>query len=170
MAESQDAEVDPGVFEQLRLDRPHAARVYDYFLGGKDNFAVDRQAAEHLLKAFPGCRVTAQSNRMWMHRAARYAAEQGITQFLDVGTGIPTSPNLHEIVQKIVPEAHVGIVRGVALGGGIADGQGARRANFSGACQQPPQRRRKSLTRPLLRLRRHRHFRRRTRRSFRRRC
>ncbi|GAA1590377.1 MULTISPECIES: SAM-dependent methyltransferase [Kribbella] len=107
MAESQDAEVDPGVFEQLRLDRPHAARVYDYFLGGKDNFAIDRQAAEHLLKAFPGCRVTAQSNRMWMHRAARYAAEQGITQFLDVGTGIPTSPNLHEIVQKVVPEAHV---------------------------------------------------------------
>ncbi|MFD7153232.1 SAM-dependent methyltransferase [Kribbella sp. NPDC059898] len=105
MAESQD--VDPGVYEQLRLDRPHAARVYDYFLGGKDNFAIDRQAAEHLLKAFPGCRVTAQSNRMWMHRAARYAAGQGITQFLDVGTGIPTSPNLHEIVQKIVPEAHV---------------------------------------------------------------
>ncbi|MGZ0149894.1 SAM-dependent methyltransferase [Kribbella sp. WER1] len=107
MAESHDADVDPGVYEQLRLDRPHAARVYDYFLGGKDNFAIDRQAAEHLLKAFPGCRVTAQSNRMWMHRAARYAADQGITQFLDVGTGIPTSPNLHEIVQKVVPEAHV---------------------------------------------------------------
>jgi hypothetical protein len=107
MAESQDAGVDPGMYELLRLDRPHAARVYDYFLGGKDNFAIDRQAAENLLKAFPGCRVTAESNRMWMHRAARYAAEQGISQFLDVGTGIPTSPNLHEIAQSVIPEAHV---------------------------------------------------------------
>jgi len=107
MAESQDAGVDAGLYEQLKLDRPHPARVYDYFLGGKDNFAVDRQAAEHLLDAFPGFRTAARSNRMWMHRAARYAAEQGITQFLDIGTGIPTSPNLHEVVQSVVPEAHV---------------------------------------------------------------
>jgi len=107
MAESQDAEVDARMREQLKLDRPHGARVYDYFLGGKDNFAMDRQAAEHLLQAFPGFRTAALSNRMWMHRAARYAAEQGITQFLDIGTGIPTSPNLHEVVQEIVPEAHV---------------------------------------------------------------
>jgi hypothetical protein len=107
MTESQDAEVDAATYQRLRLDRPHAARVYDYFLGGKDNFAIDRQAAEHLLQAFPGCRVTAQSNRMWMHRAARYAAAQGIKQFLDVGTGIPTSPNLHEIVQEVVPSANV---------------------------------------------------------------
>jgi hypothetical protein len=107
MAESQDAEVDAGTYEQLKLDRPHGARVYDYFLGGKDNFAIDRQAGEHLLQAFPGFRTAARSNRMWMHRAARYAAEQGITQFLDIGTGIPTSPNLHEVVQDVVPEAHV---------------------------------------------------------------
>jgi hypothetical protein len=107
MAESQDADVDPRMYEQLKLDRPHGARVYDYFLGGKDNFAIDRQAAEHLLQAFPGFRTAALSNRMWMHRAAKYAAEQGITQFLDVGTGIPTSPNLHEVVQKITPAAHV---------------------------------------------------------------
>jgi hypothetical protein len=105
MAESQD--VDQGMYEQLNLDRPHPARVYDYFLNGKDNFAVDRQAAEHLLKAFPGFRTAARSNRMWMHRAARYAAEQGITQFLDIGTGIPTEPNLHEVVQEVVPSAHV---------------------------------------------------------------
>jgi SAM-dependent methyltransferase len=107
MAESQDAEVDARMYEQLKLDRPHPARVYDYFLGGKDNFAVDRQAAEHLLQAFPGFRTAAQSNRMWMHRAARYAAEQGISQFLDIGTGIPTSPNLHEVVQDVIPSAHV---------------------------------------------------------------
>ncbi|MFF0267151.1 SAM-dependent methyltransferase [Kribbella sp. NPDC004536] len=105
MAESQDA--DQGMYEKLNLDRPHPARVYDYFLGGKDNFEVDRQAAEHLLKAFPGFRTAALSNRMWMHRAAKYAADQGITQFLDIGTGIPTEPNLHEVVQKIIPAAHV---------------------------------------------------------------
>ena len=105
MAESQD--VEPGMYDQLNLDRPHPARVYDYFLGGKDNFAADRQAAEHLLQAFPGFRTAAQSNRMWMHRAARYAAEQGITQFLDIGTSIPTEPNLHEVVQEIIPSAHV---------------------------------------------------------------
>jgi SAM-dependent methyltransferase len=107
MAESHDTEADAGMYDQLKLDRPHPARVYDYFLGGKDNFAIDRQAAEHLLEAFPGFRTAARSNRMWMHRAARYAAEQGITQFLDIGTGIPTSPNLHEVVQAIIPSAHV---------------------------------------------------------------
>ncbi|TWD80812.1 S-adenosyl methyltransferase [Kribbella amoyensis] len=103
MSDSTDTNID----ERLMLDRPHGARVYDYFLGGKTNFAMDRQAAEHLLEAFPGFRTAALSNRMWMHRAAKFAAERGITQFLDVGTGIPTSPNLHEVVQEITPEARV---------------------------------------------------------------
>ncbi len=98
---------DTGTADRLNLNVPHSARVYDYFLGGKTNFAVDRQAGDHLLEAFPGFRTAAQSNRMWMHRAARYVADRGITQFLDIGTGIPTSPNLHEVVQEIVPEAHV---------------------------------------------------------------
>ena len=75
MAEGEDATMT----ERLNMDRPHPARVYDYFLHGKDNFAVDRQAAEHLLEAFPGFRTAALSNRMWMHRAARYAAEQGMS-------------------------------------------------------------------------------------------
>jgi S-adenosyl methyltransferase len=92
---------------KLDLSVPHSARVYDYFLGGKSNFAIDREAGDHLLQAFPGFRTAAQSNRMWMHRAARYVAERGITQFLDIGTGIPTSPNLHEVVQQIVPDARV---------------------------------------------------------------
>jgi SAM-dependent methyltransferase len=100
-------ETTSGSADRLNLQVPHSARVYDYFLGGKTNFAVDRQAGDHLLEAFPGFRTAAQSNRMWMHRAARYVAERGITQFLDIGTGIPTSPNLHEVVQEIVPEAHV---------------------------------------------------------------
>ncbi len=98
---------DTGAADRLNLNVPHSARVYDYFLGGKTNFAVDREAGDHLLEAFPGFRTAAQSNRMWMHRAARYVADRGITQFLDIGTGIPTSPNLHEVVQEIVPEAHV---------------------------------------------------------------
>ncbi|MEV6285228.1 SAM-dependent methyltransferase [Kribbella sp. NPDC051770] len=93
--------------DRIDLSVPHSARVYDYFLGGKSNFAIDRTAGDHLLEAFPGFRTAAQSNRMWMHRAAKYVAERGITQFLDVGTGIPTSPNLHEVVQAIVPQAHV---------------------------------------------------------------
>ncbi|NUR25864.1 MAG: SAM-dependent methyltransferase [Kribbellaceae bacterium] len=105
MADRPDS--DPGLYEQLKLDRPHGARVYNYFLGGKDNFEIDRQAAEHLLKAFPGFRSSALSNRMWMHRAARYAAEQGVAQYLDIGTGIPAEPNLHEVVQEIIPSAHV---------------------------------------------------------------
>lgn len=103
MSDSTDTSLDG----RLGLDRPHGARVYDYFLGGKTNFAMDRQTAEHLLEVFPGFRTAAQSNRMWMHRAARYAAERGITQFLDIGTGIPTSPNLHEVVQEITPDAKV---------------------------------------------------------------
>ncbi|TCN39366.1 S-adenosyl methyltransferase [Kribbella orskensis] len=98
---------DAATRQRLQQDRPHGARVYDYFLGGKDNLAIDRQAAEHLLEAFPGFRTAALSNRMWMHRAARYAAEQGITQFLDIGTGIPTSPNLHEVVQEVAPQARI---------------------------------------------------------------
>jgi SAM-dependent methyltransferase len=106
MTDQSDAAASDNA-DRLNLNVPHSARVYDYFLGGKTNFAVDREAGDHLLEAFPGFRTAAQSNRMWMHRAARYVAERGITQFLDIGTGIPTSPNLHEVVQEVVPEARV---------------------------------------------------------------
>ncbi len=86
----------------------HAARVYDYLLGGKDNYPPDREAAEQLLKVMPFAPVTVRQNRLFMQRAARYlAAEEGITQFLDVGTGIPISPNLHEIAQQVHPDAGV---------------------------------------------------------------
>ncbi|GAA0587091.1 SAM-dependent methyltransferase [Kribbella sandramycini] len=106
MSEQND-EAATSIADRLNLGVPHSARVYDYFLGGKTNFAPDRAVAEKLLEAFPGFRTAAQSNRMWMHRAARYVAEQGVTQFLDIGTGIPTSPNLHEVVQQVLPAAHV---------------------------------------------------------------
>lgn len=91
----------------LGLDRHHSARIYDYFLGGRTNFPPDREVAEKLLAAFPGFRHAAHANRAFMHRAARFVADHGVHQFLDIGTGIPTSPNLHEVVQAQVPAARV---------------------------------------------------------------
>ncbi|URM95567.1 SAM-dependent methyltransferase [Actinomadura madurae] len=90
---------------------PSSARVYDYLLGGKDNFAADRVAADRIAESFPAIRVGAQENRRFLLRGVRYlAAEAGIRQFLDVGTGIPTSPNVHEVVQAITPEARIAYV------------------------------------------------------------
>jgi hypothetical protein len=86
----------------------HPARRYDYWLGGKDNFRADRESGDAVAAAFPEVRIAAIENRAFMRRAARFlAAEAGIDQFLDIGTGIPTSPNLHEIVQAINPAARV---------------------------------------------------------------
>ncbi|WP_370657227.1 MULTISPECIES: SAM-dependent methyltransferase [unclassified Frankia] len=92
----------------LKTDQPHSARMYDYYLGGKDNFPADREAAEQALSVFPNARIAARQNREFMIRATRYlAGEVGIRQFLDIGTGIPTSPNLHEAAQSIAPDARV---------------------------------------------------------------
>ncbi|WP_236705890.1 SAM-dependent methyltransferase, partial [Frankia sp. ACN1ag] len=92
----------------LKIDVPHSARMYDYYLGGKDNFPADRQAAEDALAVFPNAVVMARQNREFMVRVTRYlAGEVGVRQFLDVGTGIPTSPNLHEVAQRIAPESRV---------------------------------------------------------------
>ncbi|MGX7674358.1 SAM-dependent methyltransferase [Plantactinospora sp. DSM 117369] len=92
----------------LRADRAHGARIYDYILGGKDNFAVDREAGENSLRIWPALRVHMQANRSFMHRVARFlVTECGIRQFLDIGTGLPTSPNLHEVVQSVDPTARV---------------------------------------------------------------
>ncbi len=92
----------------LKTDQPHSARMYDYFLGGKDNYPADREAADQVFEAAPNVPVMARENRAFMVRAASYlAAEAGIRQFLDIGTGLPTSPNLHEVVQAIAPDARV---------------------------------------------------------------
>ncbi|MGI5227747.1 SAM-dependent methyltransferase [Actinoallomurus sp. CA-142502] len=92
----------------LRTDRPTPARMYDYYLGGKDNFAVDREAAEQVLSAAPEVRILAQENRAFLGRAVRYlAAEAGIRQFIDVGTGLPTRGNVHEVAQAVDPTARV---------------------------------------------------------------
>ncbi|MEV1083181.1 SAM-dependent methyltransferase [Streptomyces sp. NPDC050211] len=81
--------------------------MYDYFLGGKDNYPVDAEAGEQVISLFPAVREMARTNRWFMHRASRLLAERGVRQFLDIGTGIPTEPNLHQIVQGIVPGARV---------------------------------------------------------------
>lgn len=91
----------------LRVDQPHTARMYDYYLGGKDNYEADRQAVDEVEKIFPTIRLAAQTNRDWMHRVTRFLAQQGIRQFLDIGTGIPTEPNLHQIAQSVTPDARV---------------------------------------------------------------
>jgi hypothetical protein len=91
----------------LRTDVAHSARIYDYILGGKTNYAADREAAEHLLAMEPGPKDAMRENRLFMHRAVRFLAQQGVRQFLDIGTGIPTSPNLHEVAQSVAPESRV---------------------------------------------------------------
>jgi len=91
----------------MDTSRPHSARMYDYFLGGKDNYPVDVAAAEQVTSLFPAVSAMARTNRAFMHRASRLLAERGVRQFLDIGTGIPTRPNLHQIVQEIAPEARV---------------------------------------------------------------
>jgi hypothetical protein len=93
---------------EIDTSTAHMARVYDYLLGGKDNYPPDRDAVDQLLKIVPSLPETVRQNRLFMQRLARYlAAEEGIDQFLDVGTGIPTSPNLHEVAQRANPAARV---------------------------------------------------------------
>jgi hypothetical protein len=86
----------------------HVARVYNYWLGGKDNFAADRAAGDQAIKAFPNIALSARANRAFLARAVRFlAGEAGIRQFLDIGTGIPSANNTHEVAQSVVPESRV---------------------------------------------------------------
>jgi hypothetical protein len=86
----------------------HIARVYDYWLGGKDNFAADRAAAEQAIAAYPDIVFSVRANRAFLARAVRYlAGEAGIRQFLDIGTGIPASNNTHEVAQSVAPDCRV---------------------------------------------------------------
>jgi SAM-dependent methyltransferase len=90
--------------------RPNIARVYDYWLGGKDNFEADRAEAEKLLLIFPGLRRLVRENREFIGRAVSWTAGQGIGQFIDVGAGLPTSPGTHESARAISPDARVAYV------------------------------------------------------------
>jgi hypothetical protein len=97
-----------GVPPELNTTIPHSARIYDYLLGGKDNFEADRSAAGAIVEASPSLPISMRANRQYMARVAHHlAAERGIRQFLDVGTGLPTSPNLHEVVQAVDPKSRV---------------------------------------------------------------
>ncbi|MEU0880265.1 SAM-dependent methyltransferase [Lentzea sp. NPDC005914] len=95
--------VPPGVDTTV----PSPARVYDYWLGGGHNFAPDRVLAERILQIMPGVRDAARLNRSFLRRAALHMVERGVRQFLDIGSGIPTVGNLHEIVQAEAPDARV---------------------------------------------------------------
>jgi hypothetical protein len=88
-------------------DRPHPARVYDYLLGGKDNFAPDRAAAQAGLKVNPNAATAPLQNRAFLARTVRFLSDNGVRQFLDIGTGLPTSPNVHEVAQSIDPAARI---------------------------------------------------------------
>ena len=92
---------------ELDLDRPNAARMYDYYLGGSHNFAVDRELAGQVLEAWPDMPRAAQANRAFLRRAVRFLADQGVRQFVDIGSGIPTVGNVHEVAQAAAPDARV---------------------------------------------------------------
>jgi S-adenosyl methyltransferase len=95
---------------QARLDTsvPHIARVYDYWLGGKDNFAVDRAAAQQVIETMPDILISVRAQRAFLGRAVHYLVTgAGIRQFLDIGTGLPSANNTHEVAQRAAPESRV---------------------------------------------------------------
>lgn len=91
----------------IDISVPSVARIYDYYLGGSHNFEVDREAARRAMEFLPGLPKIMQANRAFMRRAVRHAAAEGITQFLDIGSGIPTYGNVHEVAQEASPGARV---------------------------------------------------------------
>jgi hypothetical protein len=93
---------------RIDMTKPHPARRYDYWLGGKDNFQADRDAAEAIARVFPHIRTAARENRAFMQRAVRFlAGEAGVRQFLDIGTGLPTANNVHDVAQGVAPESRI---------------------------------------------------------------
>ncbi|WP_327243101.1 SAM-dependent methyltransferase [Streptomyces sp. NBC_01320] len=94
--------------DRLQTDRPHSARVWNYLLGGKDNYPVDAEAGDMILQAFPDFAQIARLQRAFLARAVHFlTAEAGIRQFLDIGTGLPTANNTHEVAQRLAPECRV---------------------------------------------------------------
>jgi hypothetical protein len=93
---------------EIDTTKPHSARIYDYYLGGKNHFPADRAVAEKSLASVPSARVGAREQRAFLGRAVRYlTADAGIRQFLDIGTGLPTTDNVHEVAQAIAPSTRV---------------------------------------------------------------
>jgi hypothetical protein len=105
MAQMTDLDLGPGGIDTRT---PNVARIYDYLLGGKDNFAADREAAERLIAVIPDVAAIARDNRSFLGRAVRYLARnEGIRQFLDLGGGLPTAANVHELAQGVAPDVRV---------------------------------------------------------------
>ncbi len=103
-ANDRDHPAPPGV----DTSAAHSARIYDWWLGGKDNFPADRAMGEAIISAIPSIRMMARENRKFLGRAIRYLVnDAGIRQFLDIGTGIPTEGNVHEVAQDLTPDARV---------------------------------------------------------------
>src|SRR5919109_4867299 len=95
---------------RFNVTAPSIARVYDHWLGGKDNYEIDREEATRLEEHLPDLPRIARENRAFLRRAVRYLAEQGIDQFLDLGAGLPTADNTHQIAQRVIPAARVAYV------------------------------------------------------------
>ncbi|MDG4765172.1 SAM-dependent methyltransferase [Solwaraspora sp. WMMD406] len=96
--------------ESIDVERPSVARMYDYYLGGSHNFAADRAAAQAMIAAVPDAPLMAQANRAFLRRAVQFLVDAGVRQFLDIGSGIPTVGNVHEIAQRLAPESTVAYV------------------------------------------------------------
>lgn len=126
--------------EQIDTSRPHPARMYDYYLGGADNYEVDREAAERVLQIAPEARTSALGNREFLHRAVRAAVERGIRQVVDIGTGIPTPPHTHDVARAVVPGVRVAYVDNDPIVAGYADAKltGAGDAAFVFADAREP--------------------------------
>ena len=93
---------------QIDTRHAHPARVYNYWLGGKDNFAADREAAEQAIAANPGIKTDVRANRAFLTRVVRYlAGECGVRQFLDIGTGLPVAGNTPQVAQEVAPDARI---------------------------------------------------------------
>jgi O-methyltransferase involved in polyketide biosynthesis len=99
--------LNPDGVASLDTSKPNVARVWDYWLGGKDNFAADRELAEKMLSINPLAAQMARENRQFLYRAVGHVTQAGIRQFIDVGAGLPTADNTHEIAQRIAPDAKV---------------------------------------------------------------
>ncbi|HKT01243.1 MAG TPA: SAM-dependent methyltransferase [Rugosimonospora sp.] len=95
------------VTDSVDVERPSQARAYDYLLGGSHNLAVDREVARQAIALMPDVAMQAQANRAFLHRAVRFLIDSGIRQFLDIGSGIPTVGNVHEVAQRLAPQARV---------------------------------------------------------------
>ncbi|MFJ4925003.1 SAM-dependent methyltransferase [Streptomyces sp. NPDC088736] len=95
---------------EIDTSRPHPARIYDYLLGGKDHYEADQRAGDELAAAAPEARIGLRANRAFLQRAVRYVVGSGVRQILDIGTGLPTSPNVHETAEAVAPDVRIAYV------------------------------------------------------------